>query len=80
MADTLQPWIDEAEVDGFNLSYATNPGTFEDMVKYLWPELKKRGVLQERYAGSSMRENYLQDGQGPRAREWHPARQYTWSG
>lgn len=80
VANILQQWVDEAGVDGFNISYATTPGTFEDLVKYLWPELKKRGVLQEQYAGSSMRENYLQDGKGPRARDWHPAKEYAWTG
>jgi len=78
VANILQQWVDEAGVDGFNISYATTPTTFEDLVTYLWPELKKRGVLQEKYAGSSMRQNYLQDGGGPKVREWHPASQYTW--
>lgn len=80
VANILQQWIEEAGVDGFNISYAHTPGTFADIVKYLWPELKKRGVLQEKYAGSSMRENYLQDGQGPRVRDWHSASAYTWRG
>ena len=51
VADILQKWVDEAEVDGFNLSYATTPGTFEDLITYLWPELRRRGVLQDEYAG-----------------------------
>jgi alkanesulfonate monooxygenase SsuD/methylene tetrahydromethanopterin reductase-like flavin-dependent oxidoreductase (luciferase family) len=76
VADIMQKWVDEAGVDGFNISYATTPGTFRDLVKYLWPELKRRGVLQEEYAGSSMRENYLQDGKGARVREGHPALKY----
>jgi alkanesulfonate monooxygenase SsuD/methylene tetrahydromethanopterin reductase-like flavin-dependent oxidoreductase (luciferase family) len=80
VANIMQQWIEEAGVDGFNISYAHTPGTFEDIVKYLWPELKKRGVLQEKYAGSSMRENYLQDGKGPRVRDWHSASAYTWKG
>ncbi|KAK5120785.1 hypothetical protein LTR85_005851 [Meristemomyces frigidus] len=77
VADVMQRWVDEAKVDGFNISYATTPGTFDDLITYLWPELRRRGVLQESYAGSSMRENYLQDGQGPRAREGHPATRYA---
>ena len=73
VADLLQKWIDEAGIDGFNFSYATTPHTFEDMIKYLWPELKRRGVLQTEYVGSTMRENYLMDYAGPLAREGHPA-------
>ncbi|KAG9961247.1 Nitrilotriacetate monooxygenase component A/pristinamycin IIA synthase subunit A, partial [Aureobasidium melanogenum] len=80
VADILERWVEEAGVDGFNINYAVTPDTFQDLVTFLWPELRKRGVLQEKYAGSTMRENYLQDGEGPRAREWHPSRQYTWSG
>ncbi|KAF7195102.1 Dimethyl-sulfide monooxygenase, partial [Pseudocercospora fuligena] len=76
VADTLETWVREAHVDGFNVSYATTPHTFEDLIKYLWPELRARGVLQEEYAGSSMRENFLQDGKGPRVREGHPALRY----
>lgn len=80
VADILQRWVTEAGIDGFNLSYATTPGTFEDMIKYLWPELKARGVLQEDYPvlGGSMRETFLADGQGPRVRADHPAATYTW--
>lgn len=78
VADIMQTWVDEANVDGFNISYATTPGTFEDLIKYLWPELKKRGVLQEQYAGRSMRESYLQDGKGPRVREGHPAKKFRY--
>lgn len=81
VADILQHWIDEAEIDGFNLSYATTPGTFEDMIKWLWPELKKRGVLQEEYSvpGGSMRETFQGDKNGPRIRSDHPGATYTWN-
>lgn len=76
VADILQSWVNLAEVHGFNISYATTPGTFEDLIKYLWPELHRRGVLQAEYAGSTMRENYLQDGWGPKVRIGHPATKY----
>ncbi|CAM1510941.1 Fc.00g084540.m01.CDS01 [Cosmosporella sp. VM-42] len=33
VADILQKWIDEAGIDGFNISYAINPGDFEDIIK-----------------------------------------------
>ena len=78
VADIMETWVREAGVNGFNLSYATTPGTFEDLIKYLWPELKKRGVLQEEYAGQTMREAYLQDEKGPRVREGHPAKEFAW--
>lgn len=79
VADILQKWVEDAEVDGFNLGYATTPGTFEDMIQYLWPELRRRGVLQTEFAGQTMRENYLQDGGGPRVREGHPANKFKYT-
>lgn len=80
VADKLQSWIDEAGIDGFNLSYATTPGTFEDMIQFLWPELRRRGVLQTEYpvVGGSMRETFTMDGKGPKVRPDHPAGRYTW--
>src|SRR5699024_3088677 len=34
---------DETDVDGFNLAYHITPGTFEDVVEYVVPELQKCG-------------------------------------
>lgn len=44
IADELERWIREADIDGFNLAYVTTPGTFEDVVDLLIPELQRRGV------------------------------------
>jgi hypothetical protein len=54
-------WIDEADVDGFNMAYISNPGSFEDIVELLVPELRKRGLIFEDYAvpGGTFRENLL---------------------
>lgn len=47
VADELERWIEEADVDGFNLGYVTTPGTFEDVVELLIPELRRRGIYPE---------------------------------
>ncbi|KAF4460305.1 Dimethyl-sulfide monooxygenase [Fusarium albosuccineum] len=78
VADILQKWIDEAGIDGFNISYAVNPGDFEDIIKWLLPELRARGVFWEDYASSTTRENYLGDGLGPRLRDDHPGAAFKW--
>ncbi|KAF2806137.1 alkanesulfonate monooxygenase [Mytilinidion resinicola] len=80
VADILERWIKEAGVDGFNLSYAVNLGDFEAIVKWLIPELKTRGVFWDpvRAEGMSMRENYLDDGLGPRLRADHPGSKFKW--
>ncbi|KAH6892890.1 xenobiotic compound monooxygenase, DszA family [Thelonectria olida] len=47
IADELESWIREADIDGFNLGYVTTPGTFEEVVDLLIPELRKRGLYPE---------------------------------
>ncbi|OKL64193.1 hypothetical protein UA08_01009 [Talaromyces atroroseus] len=81
VADALEKWVDVAGVDGFNFSYTVSPGTFRDMITYLFPELRRRGVIWDDYEvpGGAARENYFMDGKGPRVREHHPARKYAWT-
>ncbi|KDE03154.1 hypothetical protein MVLG_06349 [Microbotryum lychnidis-dioicae p1A1 Lamole] len=62
VADQMQQWIDETDCDGFNLCYAITPGTFEDIVNLLVPELQRRGVHWTDYPQRP-------DGQGITARE-----------
>ncbi|KAF5518624.1 Dimethyl-sulfide monooxygenase [Colletotrichum aenigma] len=47
VADVFQEWVDIADVDGFNIGYVITPGSFEDAVEYLVPELRSRGLLPE---------------------------------
>ncbi|KPM42231.1 Dimethyl-sulfide monooxygenase [Neonectria ditissima] len=83
VADLLQTWIDGAGIDGFNISYAVGPGDLEDVVKYLIPELKKRGVFWDAKAaeGKTTRENYLgpELGNGGRLANDHPGSAYKWA-
>ncbi|USW50673.1 Putative Luciferase-like domain-containing protein [Septoria linicola] len=48
VADEMQRWIEEADLDGFNLGYVTTPGTFEEVVDLLIPELRRRGLYPEK--------------------------------
>lgn len=34
---------DVSGVDGFNLGHVTNPGSFEDIIEFVIPELQRRG-------------------------------------
>lgn len=47
VADELERWLEEGDLDGFNLGYVTTPGTFEEVVDLLIPELRRRGVYPE---------------------------------
>jgi hypothetical protein len=48
VANEMERWIREADLDGFNIAYVTTPGTFEDVVELLIPELRRRGLYPEK--------------------------------
>ncbi len=62
IADILQQWVEETDVDGFNLAYAITPGTFEDVVNLVVPELQKRGVYPTAYRPGTLRQKLFGDG------------------
>ncbi len=49
VADRLQEWVDETDIDGYNLAYAITPGTFEDIVRHVIPVLTERGAYPREY-------------------------------
>lgn len=61
VADEMQAWMDENDLDGFNLTYVSAHGTFQDVVELLVPELQRRGVYRERYEPGSYREKLFED-------------------
>ncbi len=56
VADQMEEWFKTA-CDGFVLSGTTVPGTYEDIVRLVIPELQKRGLFRKEYAGNTLREN-----------------------
>ncbi|KAF2226663.1 alkanesulfonate monooxygenase [Elsinoe ampelina] len=44
VADELERWIEVGDLDGFNIGHVDTPGTFEDVVDRLIPELQRRGL------------------------------------
>ncbi|XHG02370.1 hypothetical protein AWENTII_005726 [Aspergillus wentii] len=79
VADELERWVDVAGIDGFNLSYASIPETFDDIIELLLPELRRRGLFWDDYAvkGGTFRENVYGQGQN-RLKESHPGSKYVW--
>ncbi|MCU1437644.1 MAG: hypothetical protein JWP66_731 [Naasia sp.] len=76
VADQLERWIDDADIDGFNLAYAITPGSFEDFIEFIVPELQARGRYWDDYdEASTLRERLYGVGQA-RVREDHPAAKY----
>jgi alkanesulfonate monooxygenase SsuD/methylene tetrahydromethanopterin reductase-like flavin-dependent oxidoreductase (luciferase family) len=69
IADHLEEWVRDTDVDGFNLAYAITPGSFEDVVKWVIPELQKRGSYPTEYTEGTLR-NKLH-GRGDRLPDEH---------
>lgn len=78
VADVLQDFISYSDADGFNLAYATTPGSFEDVVEFIVPELQKRGAYQQEYTKGSLRNKLF--GKGDRLSNEHIASQYRVGG
>ena len=76
IADQLEEWIRDADVDGFNVAQAYSPGTLEEFVEKVVPVLQERGIYRQDYEGETLRENLF--GKGAKyIREDHPARQLS---
>lgn len=74
VAEKLIDWVDYTDVDGFNLAYAITPGTFEDIVEYVVPELQARGAYKTEYAEGSLRNKLF--AAGDRVKDTHRAAQF----
>ena len=76
VVDELERWVEIADIDGFNCSHATNPGTFEDIISLVIPELKKRGLFRATVkTGATAREQHF--GQS-RLLDDHPGSKFKW--
>lgn len=74
VSDALQQWVEDTDVDGFNLAYILAHQTFADVVEFIVPELQKRGVYQTLYAQGTLREKLF--GAGPYLPENHRGAKY----
>jgi long-chain alkane monooxygenase len=74
VADQLIAWQAATGQDGFNLTYAVAPETFEDVVTWVVPELQRRGRYRTGHASepSTLRQRLF--GRGDRLHATHPGR------
>lgn len=70
IADELESWIDEGEIDGFNLPRTVTPECYEDFVDLVVPVLQERGRYKTSYGKSSLRNRLF--GAGSRLPDYHP--------
>jgi alkanesulfonate monooxygenase len=75
VADQLISWVEDTDVDGFNLAYAVTPETFTDFVDLVVPELQARGAYKTDYAPGTLREKLYGRGRR-RLLATHPAAQF----
>jgi long-chain alkane monooxygenase len=61
IADKLEEWAG-AGIDGVNVMYSTTPGSFDDFIDYLSPELQRRGLMQREYSAGTLREKLFAAG------------------
>ncbi|MGW9265151.1 LLM class flavin-dependent oxidoreductase [Gordonia terrae] len=57
VADQIEESFSGGEADGFIVSSAQTPGTFNDFVDYVVPELQRRGLFRTEYEGTTLREH-----------------------
>ncbi|MBB5868226.1 FMN-dependent oxidoreductase (nitrilotriacetate monooxygenase family) [Allocatelliglobosispora scoriae] len=76
VADELEKWVDTGGIDGINLRQFLTPGTAEDFIELVVPELRKRGRYRESYDdGETLRERLFGAGQS-RLPDVHPGARY----
>ncbi|GAA3695429.1 LLM class flavin-dependent oxidoreductase [Gordonia hankookensis] len=57
VADQIEESFAGGEADGFIVSSAQTPGTFNDFVDYVVPQLQRRGLFRKEYHGTTLREH-----------------------
>lgn len=57
IADTLEEWFTSGAADGFNILPPYLPGSFNDFVDLVVPELQRRGLFRDDYEGTTLRDH-----------------------
>ncbi|MDB5544188.1 MAG: xenobiotic compound monooxygenase subunit [Hyphomicrobiales bacterium] len=57
IADVMQQWYEARACDGFNIMPPYLPGSLNEFVDHVIPELQNRGLFRTEYQGPTLREN-----------------------
>lgn len=71
VADQIESWFEEFDLDGYLLRNYVHPGTVRDFGRYVVPELQRRGRYRTDYEGSTLREHFFGPGR-KRLADSHP--------
>jgi long-chain alkane monooxygenase len=75
VVDQIERWVAETDLDGFNLRQFLTPGTAEDFIELVVPELQRRGLYRTSYENGTLRERLFGQGNA-RVFAEHPAARY----
>jgi FMN-dependent oxidoreductase (nitrilotriacetate monooxygenase family) len=76
VADEMESWMAEAEIDGFNLQRSGEPQHIADFVELVVPELQNRGIYKHAYPEGTFRQKLF--GKGDRLPSGHPGARYRY--
>jgi long-chain alkane monooxygenase len=76
IADEMEAWMREAEIDGFNLHRSGEPDHLRDFADLVVPELQNRGIYKTEYRPGSFRQKLF--GKGDRLGADHPASKFRY--
>ena len=57
VADVMQAWVEAGACDGFMVTFPVMPTCLQDFVDKVVPELQRRGMFREDYAGPTLRDH-----------------------
>ena len=57
VVDGMQEWFEDRACDGYVVAASHVPGAYEDFARFITPELQRRGLIHQDYAGATLREN-----------------------
>jgi FMN-dependent oxidoreductase (nitrilotriacetate monooxygenase family) len=57
IVDQMEHWFKNGACDGFNILGGYMPGTIDDIIALVLPELRRRGLFRTAYEGRTLREN-----------------------
>jgi FMN-dependent oxidoreductase (nitrilotriacetate monooxygenase family) len=75
IAQQIEGWVRDTDIDGFNLRQFLTPGTVENFIEFVVPALQKRGLYRTAYGEGTLRERFFGSG-ASRLPESHPAARY----
>ncbi|PZF59234.1 hypothetical protein DEI92_09590 [Curtobacterium sp. MCBD17_034] len=62
VADQVEEFVRTTDADGFLIQPHMTPGTYEDLIEYLLPVLRARGLARDEYVGDTLRERFFGPG------------------